>query len=518
MPAAELNNSPKFILLAAALLVPCTLYFGTLNSMIAVWNSSETYAHGYAILPISAWLIWRKRRALSQTPVRPYWPALILIFCTGVIWLLSDVGEIQVLRQYSFVVLMPLLVLALLGLTIFRSLAFPLFFLMLAVPFGDVFIAPLINFTADFTVATLQLTGIPVLRNGSTFTIPSGSWSVVDACSGVRYLISSITLGFLYAYLAYRSWLKRALFMLAASIVPIIANGVRAYLIVMLGHLSGMTVAVGVDHLIYGWLFFGLVMTVLFWIGNIWRDDFPDVPYSQPQSSVQPLAVPRQSHLFSIGVCALVVLALFPVGAQAIKRGNYNPAHANLGTLPSTWHELGTCISWQPQFQPAQAELERCYRKKGTDDQAVKLIIKYYRNQTRETQLLSSSNRMVLDQDNDWRITGQSDHLETHLPIDNGTPFSLRETRISGSRTSGSDQQLLVWSCNWINGHVNNNAVTGKIIQSWDRLNLNGDDAAAIILVAPYSENPDQARLVLRDFLRTHLVAIESVLNSTRKH
>ena len=96
---------------------------------------------------------------------------------------------------------------------------------------------------------------------------------MVEACSGLRYLIASLTLGFLYAYLTYRSLARRAIFVAVSVIVPIVANWLRAYMIVMIGHLSGMQYAVGVDHLIYGWLFFGVVMLILFWIGSIWRED-----------------------------------------------------------------------------------------------------------------------------------------------------------------------------------------------------------------------------------------------------
>src|SRR4029077_9557246 len=142
-----------------------------------------------------------------------------------------------------------------------------------AVPFGEALIPPLINFTADFTVGALQLTGVPVYREGSFFTIPSGNWSVVEACSGLRYLIASFTLGALYAYLTYRSLKRRLVFIGLSIIVPVLANGVRAYLIVITGHLSDMRLAVGIDHLIYGWVFFGIVMLLLFWIGTFWRED-----------------------------------------------------------------------------------------------------------------------------------------------------------------------------------------------------------------------------------------------------
>jgi exosortase A len=137
---------------------------------------------------------------------------------------------------------------------------------------GEGLIPPLMDFTADFTVGMVQLTGIPVYREGTFFQLPTGNWSVIEACSGVRYLIASITLGTLYAYLTYTSYLKRTLFIIASIIVPIIANGLRAYMIVMIAHLSDMKLALGVDHLIYGWVWFGIVIFIMFFIGSYWRD------------------------------------------------------------------------------------------------------------------------------------------------------------------------------------------------------------------------------------------------------
>ena len=138
-----------------------------------------------------------------------------------------------------------------------RVLAFPLAFLFFAVPFGEIFVPTLIDWTADFTVAALRFSGVPVYREGNHFVIPTGRWSVVEACSGVRYLIASLMVGTLYAAIAYRSARRRACFIVAAILVPIVANWLRAYMIVMLGHLSNNRLATGVDHIIYGWMFFG---------------------------------------------------------------------------------------------------------------------------------------------------------------------------------------------------------------------------------------------------------------------
>ncbi|MGB9110211.1 MAG: exosortase A, partial [Telluria sp.] len=289
---ASLGTPPlarsSLVLLVLALLAPLALYFGTVRSIVSIWNSSETFAHGYVILPISLWLVWRRRENFSLYPPQPWAPALALLALLGAGWLAAQLGEVQVVSQYTFVAMFPVAALALLGPRLAGSLAFPLLFLLFAVPFGEVFVAPLIQFTADFTVAAVRATGIPVLRSGTRFELPTGSWSVVEACSGVRYLISSITLGCLYAYLTYRSMARRFLFIGLAMVVPVIANGLRAYMIVMIGHLSGMALATGVDHLIYGWLFFGLVMFVMFWIGSFWREDVPkdDVGAAVPAPAV----------------------------------------------------------------------------------------------------------------------------------------------------------------------------------------------------------------------------------------
>ena len=99
-------------------------------------------------------------------------------------------------------------------------------------------------------------------------SIPRGDFEVAKACSGIRYLIASVSLGTFYAYLTYQSWGRRLLFVSMAIALPILANGLRAYGIVMIAHFTNMKHAVGVDHLIYGWLFFGVLMFVLFWVGG----------------------------------------------------------------------------------------------------------------------------------------------------------------------------------------------------------------------------------------------------------
>ncbi len=283
VPLARGRNSSVALLVVLILACVLALYWRTTLSMVAIWTRSETFAHGFVIIPIFCYLLWRKRDALNGLVPTPCWGALIGIVAAGFAWLVGELVNAASVSQFAMVAMVPFGVWAILGTRIATTLLIPLAFLFFAVPFGEFLVPMLMDWTAHFTVLALRATGVPVYQEGTFFTIPTGMWSVVEACSGLRYLIASLMVGCLYAYLSYRSPIRRAAFIGASLVVPIIANWLRAYMIVMLAYLSSNRLAVGVDHLIYGWVFFGLVMVLLLWIGSRWRED--DAPREDPQSA-----------------------------------------------------------------------------------------------------------------------------------------------------------------------------------------------------------------------------------------
>jgi exosortase A len=245
-------------LLAASLIsiLSVVIYYETWRSIVEIWIRSETFAHGFIIAPISLWLIWTKRSKLNPIEPEYAWLALVFILLNGLIWLMAELINALVIKQFAVVGLFISSLWFYLGNRITYLIIFPLLFLYLMVPFGEALFPYLMEFTANFTVKMLRLTGISVYQEGLIFTLPTGKWSVIEACSGLRYLIASATLGLVYAYINYSKFYKRLIFSLVAIIVPIIANGFRAYMIVMIGHLSDMKLAVGIDHVIYGAVFF----------------------------------------------------------------------------------------------------------------------------------------------------------------------------------------------------------------------------------------------------------------------
>jgi exosortase A len=500
--AAPLSAS-AWLLIALALLAPFALYFGTANSIVSIWNSSETFAHGYIILPISLWLVWRRRANFAAYPPIPYWPALLLVALAGAGWLAARMGEVQVVMQYAFVAMFPLIALAVLGRRLAGSLAFPLLFLLFAVPFGEIFVGPLIEFTADFTVAAVQATGIPVLRSGTRFELPTGSWSVVEACSGVRYLISSITLGALYAYLTYRSTKRRLAFVALSVVVPIIANGLRAYMIVMIGHTSGMTMATGVDHLIYGWAFFGLVMFVMFWIGSYWREDEAPEPVPAPApgaTQASAVAAARSARVAPMAVAVIALAALWPAFAHFNDQANFNDKPVQLGAVPVSWSAAPAFSTWTHRFMQPDASFNGAYR--AGSGQPVGLTVLYYRNQNSGKALISSVNRLTGPKDA-WHEVGASTRLETA----GGRQLAMRESTLQGPQG-----KLLVWHWFRVGGHDTASNAIGKLRQAQSKLLFGGDDGAAIMLSAPYGERADEARAALRSFLLENYKAVDATL------
>ena len=156
-----------------------------------------------------------------------------------------------------------------LGLRASLLLALPLVMACFLVPFGDEIIPPLQMITADIAIALTRWSGVPASIDGIYIETPAGLFIVAEACSGVKFLIAMVTLGVLVCCTRFDRWSRRAVFMAACIIVPILANGVRAWATIYVAQYVGAEAAGGFDHIVYGWIFFALVVAAL--LGGAWR-------------------------------------------------------------------------------------------------------------------------------------------------------------------------------------------------------------------------------------------------------
>ena len=250
---------PALLLLWLAMLL---LYRDTALAMVQIWARSDTFAHAFLVPPISLWLAWRKRERLARLTPRPQPWLLLPMAAIGVLWLLAELVAVNAATQFALVALLVLAVPAVLGLAVAKELAFPLGFLFFAVPFGEFMTPYMIGWTADATIMALRASGIPVYREGMQFVIPSGNWSVVEACSGVRALFSlsffSLAYGYLFAAAGWQRWL-----LFAATVpVAIFVNAFRVYLTGVLGEID-IAYARGFYHSLSGIFVLALALAML---------------------------------------------------------------------------------------------------------------------------------------------------------------------------------------------------------------------------------------------------------------
>lgn len=479
------------------------LFFNTGRSMFDIWWRSETFAHGLLVVPICVWLIYRLRHELAHLTPRPAPWVLMGVVVFSLTWWLMHLADILVLEQIAMVGVLVCALWAVLGHTVTRALLFPLGFLFLAVPMGEALIPPLMDFTANFTVAALQLVGMPVYREGLFFEIPSGRWSVVEGCSGLRYLIASMTLGLLYAYLTYRSPWRRLAFVAAAIIVPIFANGLRAFMIVMIGHLSGMKLAMGVDHYIYGWVFFGFVMLLLFWVGGIWRED---TAHPAPQALPAPATTAPPAPRALVFVTAVLVLAAVGPLLDLWSRSRSEPPAPVALTIPHAapgWSTTPAQWDWQPRFVGASAQIRGDYHQDGV---TVGVAITYYQHQSQDAELVNSRNVMVPEKDPLWGNIGEQ-RMTIHL---NGQPFDIRQTRLKSAQ-----QTLLVWDFYWLDGQYTADPLRAKLLEAQAKLMGAHRPAADVVIATPYEDRVEPAAAVLQNFLEQMMPNIEASLRRT---
>ena len=505
---------PAFLVLATAILL---LYRDTAVAMVGIWWRSETFAHSFLVPPIGLWLVWRQRERLAALTPRPQPWMLVPLLTLAVVWLLSNLVVANAASQFAFVAMLVLAVPAVLGFEVALAILFPLLFLFFAVPFGEFVLPTMMEWTANFTVFALQVTGVPVYREGQHFVIPTGSWSVIDECSGVRYLMASFMVGTLFAYLNYRSYKRRAMFMLVSLLVPILANWLRAYMIVMMAHLSGNKIATGVDHVLYGWVFFGIVIFIMFMIGARWSE--PDESRAGASKNAamfrlageQPVSAPPMLATVLVGA----MIALLPhltLGGLQRAEGAAAEAKVDLPVrLADGWSTDGArLVAWAPKFGNPSAVATQIYTgPAGT----VGVHLAYYRGQSDDRKLVSSQNVLVAMRDREWNLMvgGGRDVAAGQQTI------TVRTAEILGQPQPGTARRphLVVWRVYWVDGRFISSDAATKIAGGLARLQGHGDEGAAIVLYAD-GETVAASNASLEAFVQANLGSLNVMLQGTR--
>lgn len=483
-----------FALLVSSLAV-CWLLWPTLRILLDTWQTA-TFSHCFLILPVTLYLIWIRRDAIEPLTPRPNLWVLFLLAGLEVVWLVGRLTGIFVVQEFAFVAFFPVLVWLFFGTEIARRIRFPLAFLLFAVPVGVSLVSPLQDFTAEIAGRALEITGVPVLRVGRLFVVPNGAWQVARECSGIRFLIASITYGTVLAFLFFRSWWRRAAFLFASAIVPIVANGLRVYGLILLGYLSNNRLATGIDHVIYGWIFFSFILAVLGAAAWKWRESIPsndsiNRPSKPVNGSREPASAPASNLVFA-ALAAFGLLAAGPLLSRSMHSSyqprNIQPLQLQPGAPWSAIQDDGT--GWKPNAQSVSAESSQAFTSAAG---RVDFYLAYLATGTDTSRPLVQSDDTFLDPQH-WAIVSER-YRDIQL---DGLPLRVQELNLRKDNIN-----RVVWSWYWVDGEFTASPLRARLLEARERLLSNNDGGSAIIAVSAETEAEERdPGMLLQDFLQ----------------
>jgi exosortase A len=401
-------------------------------------------------------------------------------------WLLGDAAGLAVARQLGLLMMLQGTVATILGRNVTKGLFFPLFYMFFLLPVGEEFVPLLQTLTAQMCMVFLAWSGIPAHIDGIFISTPTGYFKVAEACSGVKFLVAMVAYGALVSNVCFRRWSRRIAFMAACIIVPIIANGIRAFGTIYIAHHSSIEFASGFDHVFYGWIFFGIVIALVMAIGWPFFDRRADAPAFDPARIVA--RAPKAAHRnlakqWALGLILAIVSA--PVAWTQFVAAKPSPVPSQID-LPevSGWHVVSytPLYDWEPHFAGSSHHLLGRYRSIG--GQEVDLYVAVFDRQS-EGQELIGFGQGAVDPNSDWAWTA-----------DVPAPANGKAERITAPGPVARE----VVSFYRVNGVTSGSKLQIKLASMLARL-FGGNQQATAILVSAELDGKQSPRPVIDSFI-----------------
>lgn len=494
MPAATRSRAPfadpriALLVLVVTWLLLGGLFRADFQAMLRMWSTSATFTYGFLVFPGVLFLAWQRRAALRTIPASPAWPALLPVIGATALWLLGWLADLQAARQLGAVLLLIFSFWLILGKRLARAFAWPLLFMLFLVPEGQFMIPRLMSWTADFAVVAARLSGIPVFRDGMLLTIPSGDFEIIQACSGVRFLLASVALGWFMSGAVFRDWRRRLVLLAAAVVVPLIANGLRAYLIILLGHLSDMRLVA--DHVLIGQIFFSLVFFVMCWLSLRYSD--VDSLGFMPLAGTDAVRGAGPASLIAAATACLVAAAAGPLLSASVRD---QLAQREAGALPvipepgGDWPAQGIdAVPWSPRYAGASDQLRA---RLGSVDATIVI----YEEQSEGAELVNARNELF-DPDEWTSFATRRGRVEAERPL-----------RYNEVELRSASQQVLLRYWFLLDGDVLLRAEAAKLRALAQIFRVTRPVSSVVMVGARFEQDPATAAARLDAFLKAWCAA-----------
>lgn len=349
---------PQALLLVALLAAVLALLFPSFSSLNDLWRDTEnhTYTHGYLILGICCWLIWRAMpRVLAQKASPAYWLLLPLVIATAA-WAVAFTAGVQDIYLLMLPVIAWLALATAFGVAVGRQLLLPIGFILFALPLwssGNFILQQLTVWVNSFLV---WAAGMSVYVHGNYVTLPAGLIEIADGCSGLHFFIVGVAIAVLYGELGDDTLRRRIEWIALAATLSMVSNWLRVFSITVAGYLTDMQhYLVRVDHYVFGWFVFAGMLIIFFWIAN--RRAATHIALRDPE----PAPVEPIGRNAVAACCALLVAGLFPLLAwRATAAQAVQPMDVSWPALENATSTAGT--DWRPIHPGASASGQRGYQ------------------------------------------------------------------------------------------------------------------------------------------------------------
>lgn len=457
------------------------LYRGVLSKLVRDWSANDDYSHGFLVVPLALYFAWRRREHLAR--MRPSPSALgVLLVVAGLGMLGAGVlGAELFLQRVSLLLVIAGTIAFVRGWSHLRALAFPVLFLLLMIPIPAIVFNqaafPLQLLASQAGELTLRAAGIPVLREGNVITLSTTTLQVAEACSGIRSLISLLTLSIVLGYFTLQRPVSRALLAVASIPVAIAANAARVAGTGLTAHFMGPGAAEGFFHTFSGWLVFLLAFLLLSAVRaaivRVWPE--PAAPAETGERRGAAPVVPGSFLARSAAVAALFLLGSVAI-AEASRTEPVLPRHT-LAAFPSQlgeWEGQPTVRFDQQILSVLGVDeyINRIYR--SPHGQPIGLYVGYYASQRQGDTIHSPLNCLP---GAGWEpVTRRRMSIE----VPGSRPIVVNRLLIR----KGIESQVVVY---WYQGHgrVIASEYWGKIYAVVDAIRLNRTDGALVRIISP---------------------------------
>lgn len=443
---------------AVLILLILVLYQHTVLYLTGLWNQFDVgeYAHGYLVLAISGYLVLSNRQVLQRLSPQPEYRALFGVLAASMLWMVAALVDVEMVQSIGLLLLIFFTVWVALGNQSIRVLAFPIIFVVFAIPIWFPLSPILQDLTADIVFWAARLLSIPAFREDNMIMLPAGTLSIEEACSGLRYFLAALTLGMLYAYMNYSSLRARLIVVFIAAGAAIVANILRVFIIVYLGYTTEMQHPVINDHLMLGWYLFGGLVVILLVIDariNMGMMTSVSNGSSEKYGATLDETIQTATRYFVLIIGTGILLSATPVMVYLVNNHSSNMNLSSVSPLPAKlgdWKSVeGGNDSWKPVYHGAVVQ-KQSYKYRGDE---ITYYLAYYPLQKQGEELINDLNN--ISNKNRWRSVYPNPRIRK---MDNQYMLEQQLANVNG-------KQLLVWYWYNVAGTVTTSKYEAKVLQ-----------------------------------------------------